>query len=231
VSLVPRLVVFDCDGTLVDSQNGIVASMTGAFESLGLATPERGRILSIVGLSLHEAMARLADPGDAAAIPELVRRYKAGFSALRADAGHAEPLYDGVPEAIERLAMRDEVLLGIATGKSQRGVARLLERHGLAGRFATIQTADDAPSKPHPAMLLQAMRATGARPEATVMIGDTTFDMEMARNARAHGVGVDWGYHPGAALRTAGAGSVLGHMAELDRVLDGLWPAAREMSA
>jgi phosphoglycolate phosphatase len=75
------------------------------------------------------------------------------------------------------------------------------------------------------------MRATGARPEATVMIGDTTFDMEMARNARAHGVGVDWGYHPGAALRTAGAGSVLGHMSELDRVLDGLWPAVREMSA
>lgn len=226
-----RLVVFDCDGTLVDSQNGIVASMTAAFESLGLPVPERGRILSIVGLSLHEAMARLADPGDAAAIPDLVRRYKSGFAALRAGTDHAEPLYDGVLEAIERLAARDEVLLGIATGKSQRGVARLLERHGLTGRFATIQTADDAPSKPHPAMLIQAMRFTGAAPQETVMIGDTTFDMEMARNARVHGVGVGWGYHPGKALRRAGARSVLDHVSELDDVLDGLWPAATAVSA
>ena len=226
-----RLVVFDCDGTLVDSQNGIVAAMTGAFEALGLPVPARGRILSIVGLSLHEAIARLAAPGDVGAVPELVRHYKAGFFALRADADHAEPLYDGVAAAIERLAAHDDIRLGIATGKSRRGVTRLLDRHGLAGRFATIQTADDAPSKPHPAMLHQAMRATGAEPGATVMIGDTTFDMEMAHNARAHGIGVGWGYHPGDTLRMAGAASVLGHIDDLDGILDGLRPAARQVPA
>lgn len=226
-----RLVVFDCDGTLVDSQDGIVASMTWAFEALGLPVPERRRILSIVGLSLHQAMAQLVEPGEEAAIPELVERYKRGFTILRGDPGHIEPLYDGISEAIERLKGCDDVLLGIATGKSQRGVARLLDQHGLADVFTTIQTADDAPSKPHPGMLLQAMAATGARPEETVMIGDTTFDMEMAGGAGVHGIGVSWGYHPAPALSGAGARRVIDHAGELDEVLEQLWAArGREMA-
>ena len=106
-------------------------------------------------------------------------------------------MYDGAHACVTALlAADDRFVLGIATGKSQRGVARVLERFELVGHFETIQTADDAPSKPHPGMIERALEETGAEKAHTVMIGDTTFDMEMARNAGVTGIGVSWGYHP-----------------------------------
>ena len=128
---------------------------------------------------------------------------------------------------VRRLAARPDVVLGIATGKSRRGVAHLVERHGWARVFATIQTADDAPSKPDPAMLLRAMEATGARPADTAMVGDTSFDMAMARAAGVRAIGVSWGYHPVAALREAGAETIIDRFEALDAAL----PAAPAAAA
>lgn len=221
--MTPRLVIFDCDGTLADSQHLICAAMDAAFASERLPAPTREATLSIVGLSLPDAIFRLVSQADEATVLRLCQRYKAAFGDLRAQGGQEEPLYPGAAAAIAALA-RQGIQLGLATGKSRRGVARLLGRFGLDHHFATIQTADDAPSKPHPAMILQAMAEVGADPAATVMVGDTTFDMEMAVNARVAGLGVAWGYHPPPALKAAGARAVAPDFPSLTAMIDGLAP-------
>jgi phosphoglycolate phosphatase len=218
-----KLVIFDCDGTLVDSQHLIVACMNEAFATLGRPAPAREATLSIVGLSLAEAFAALTRADDTD-IPMLVEAYKGAFHAQRQKAGHAEPLYDGAREVVEWLAGQ-EIALGIATGKSQRGVRIVMTHHGLLDRFATIQTADDAPSKPHPAMIEQAMAAVGARPEDTVMIGDTTYDIDMAHAAGVAAIAVTWGYHAPQALLGSRPHALVGAYAEVPLVLKGLWRA------
>lgn len=218
----PRFVVFDVDGTLVDSQHMICAAMAEAFAAEGLAAPERAAVLAIVGLSLPEAMRDLAAGLDAARLPRLCDSYKSAFAALRRTAPH-EVLYPGAREALEGLREAG-ALLAIATGKSQRGVRHLLEREGLTDHFAVIQTADDAPSKPHPAMLQQAMAESGADPDATAMVGDTSFDMVMARRAGVAGVGVAWGYHGREALLAAGADHVAEDFPDLREALERLRP-------
>lgn len=203
------LVVFDVDGTLVDSQNAIVSALHHAFAAHDLAVPDRNRMLSIVGLSLPDAIERLIPNQSARLISSVSDAYKSGFAENRKTKAHEEPLFPGALETIKLLAERPDVVLGIATGKSRRGVEMLLEREGLAGYFATIQTADSAPSKPHPAMLEQAMGAVGIGRAATVMIGDTSYDIEMAINARVGAIGVSWGYHPVEELQEAGAHEVV----------------------
>ena len=131
------------------------------------------------------------------------------------------PPYAGIAEAVRTLAGRDDFVLGIATGKSRRGVARVLDREGWHGHFLTIQTADDHPSKPHPSMILRAMNETGAEPVSTLMVGDTSFDMEMARNANVGAVGVGWGYHE----TSASCGQ--GRMPSLRRATHSLLPSRR----
>jgi len=220
-----RLVIFDCDGTLIDSQHMIVAAMNHAFEAHGEPLLPREEVLSIVGLSLHEAIGALVPAADAARRLALVQSYKDAFFHLRGDPDLAEPLFEGIAEAVERLASHENVLLGIATGKSDNGLEAALERHNLTHHFVTLQTADRHPSKPHPSMVLEAMRQAGAEPQDTVVIGDTGYDMEMARAARAHAIGVAWGYHPVEELERAGAGTVLTHIDELGPALEALWPA------
>ena len=164
-----KLIVFDCDGTLVDSQHMICAAMRQAYEANNLSVPAREQVLAIVGLSLPDAFRRLAATTSREAdhpVEALVTCYKSAFAELRSSVDHLEPLYPGARDAIDTLAARPDTLLGIATGKSQRGVRAVLGRHGLAERFATIQTSDDAPSKPHPGMVLAAMRETDAFVEA-----------------------------------------------------------------
>ena len=204
-----KLVVFDCDGTLVDSQHMIVAAMENAFAGFGMATPGRAAILSVVGLSLEEAVRRLVPPTEDTDVPALAEAYKGAFGELRRDQAHQEPLYPGVRETLVALANEPGVLLGVATGKSRRGLAAVLEREGLTDLFVTLQTADTHPSKPHPAMLLAAMTEVGAEAHRTLMIGDTTYDIGMARDAGARPIGVAWGYHPPAELEAAGAHRVL----------------------
>ncbi len=113
---------------------------------------------------------------------------------------HLEPLYPGAADAVAALARRDDIVLGIATGKSQRGVRAVLARHGLLEHFITIKTADDAPSKPDPGMVLHAMSEAGVAADDTVVVGDTVYDIAMARAAGAAAIGVTWGYHPRDAL-------------------------------
>jgi phosphoglycolate phosphatase len=193
--------------------------------------PPREAVVSVVGLSLTTAVARLlpAD-GDAGLIVRIAEAYKAAFAARRQRPGHDEPLFPGVGEAIRALSQRDDVLLGIATGKSQRGVAAVLEREGFSGLFTTIQTADTHPSKPHPSMIVAAMNETGAAPQDTLMIGDTTYDIEMALGAGVGAVGVGWGYHPPAALREAGAHVLVESSPELEPALTGLLRGAETAS-
>jgi phosphoglycolate phosphatase len=221
-----QLVIFDCDGTLVDSQHMICAAMHAAYTAHGLAVPARERLLSIVGLSLPNAFERLCAGEVNAPIGGLVERYKEAFFGLRQSEAHLEPLYPGAREAVEALAERPDVLLGIATGKSRRGVEAVLGRHGLLDRFCTFQTADVAPSKPHPAMVLQAVDEAGVSPARTIVVGDTAFDVAMARAAGAKAIGVSWGYHPPAALREAGAELVVDDFSALLPALERMWAGA-----
>mgnify|MGYP001276100639 FL=1 len=203
----PRtLILFDVDGTLIDSQAHILKAMGFAFSAQNLALPSREEILSIVGLSLFEAFGQLCPDVDEAQRADLVTSYKDGFFTLRQTTAHS-PLYPGALACLDLLQGVEPFVLGIATGKSRRGLEYVLSNPDLAGRFATEQVADNHPSKPHPAMVLQAMAETGA--SRGVMIGDTSFDMKMGRAAGLKTIGVTWGYH---------AASVVGENA--DRVID-----------
>ncbi|MGC6399806.1 HAD-IA family hydrolase [Sphingomonas sp. FW199] len=200
-----RLALFDCDGTLVDSQANICLAMEAAFDGAGLAPPPRTQIRRIVGLSLPQAMAALLPDADDGFHTALADAYKAAFFRLRSSGTMlAEPLYDGIADLLVSLADTGWVM-GVATGKSDRGLGLILAHHGIDHHFITLQTADRHPSKPHPSMVEQAMAESGASPETTVMIGDTHYDMAMAKAAGTHAVGVSWGYHAPDELIAAGA--------------------------
>ncbi len=218
-----RLVIFDVDGTLVDSQADILSAMASAFNQAGLVVPPRDEILSIVGLSLDVAVSRLAPEVGAQTHRDMVQGYKDAYIALRAQSGAAQssPLYPGARDILEDLQKVPNILLGVATGKSRRGLDKLIEAHGLDHMFVTQQVADHHPSKPHPSMIQQAMADTGVDAQDTVMIGDTSFDMQMARAAGVHGIGVSWGYHPVSAL--VDASHMLDAFAELPGALSMIW--------
>ncbi|MFY0616728.1 HAD-IA family hydrolase [Shimia sp.] len=218
-----KLVIFDVDGTLVDSQDLIVEAMRMAFEGQGLLPPSRTDTLGIVGLSLDAAIFKLFPEGEPDLRARLVDGYKAGYMHHRAAVGAAKssPFFDGAYQTLAKLHARDDVLLGIATGKSRRGVDKLIEGHELHGMFVTTQVADDHPSKPHPSMIETAIAETGVAKADTVMIGDTSYDMDMAAAAGVHGIGVAWGYHPVADLGKAH--TVVNDFEALQRALDTLW--------
>ncbi len=221
MTLVPNLIVFDCDGTLADGQHLVVQAMRLTFEGAGLAIPSRADILRTVGLSVPEALQILASDQYPETRNELARSFREWCMALRRQPNAEEPMFEGAASLLFSLAARENVLLGIATGKSRRGVERFISQNGLQGIFATLQTSDNAPSKPHPAMLLQAMEETGATPETTVMVGDTSYDMIMAACANVAGIGVSWGYHPAADLKRSGAKAVASSFCALEALLGG----------
>lgn len=221
-----RLVIFDVDGTLVDSQADIVAAMSHAFARAEREAPTREAILSIVGLSLDRAIALLAPDLEAGMRDRMVEWYKDAYVALRAEIGAAQssPLYPGAREVLEALNAQPETLLGVATGKSRRGLDKLLEGHGLERMFITQQVSDHHPSKPHPSMIRAALSETGLEPHQAVMIGDTSFDMEMAAAAGVAGIGVGWGYHPRESL--GAARHVIERFEDLPPLLQQIWEAA-----
>ena len=212
-----KLAIFDVDGTLSDSQAHILAAMTEAFRAVGLTPPPPAAVLAIVGLSLPVALARLAPEADAATQAAAVAAYKQSYFTGRA--ASPAPLYAGAKDCLLHLAGRADWLLAIATGKSRRGVNALIAHHGLEGLFTSAQVADDHPSKPHPAMVLAALRVAGVEAQDAVMIGDTTFDIEMGRAAGVATIGVSWGYHPVSDLEKAGAGRIVESFSELERAL------------
>jgi phosphoglycolate phosphatase len=217
-----KLVIFDIDGTLVDSQHLICGAVHQVYDRHGLPKPARERVLALVGLSLPDTFTRLAD-GAAHPVEAMVESYREAFSSLRAQPNSMEPLYPGAEEAIVRLAKRDDVSLGIATGKSMRGIETVLGHYKLLSHFTTIQCADTAPSKPDPGMVLNALRDTGVAADDAVLIGDSIYDMQMAKAAGARAIGVAWGYHPPADLIAAGADAIVEEFAALDKALDALW--------
>ncbi|MFZ5962627.1 HAD-IA family hydrolase [Thalassococcus sp. BH17M4-6] len=218
-----KLVVFDVDGTLVDSQADILAAMQAAFDGANLPLPGREDLLGIVGLSLPEAMSQLVPGIKTDARRNLVAGYKAAYMDLRAENGVAvsSPLYPHVRGVLDGLFEIPEVILGVATGKSRRGLDKLLDGHDLRGLFDTTQTADDHPSKPHPAMLRAALADTGVAAQRAVMVGDTSYDMEMARAAGMVAIGVGWGYH--SRDRLADAHIVIDDIRLLPGLLTQIW--------
>lgn len=218
-----KLFIFDVDGTLVDSQHHIHSAMTRAFEAEGLPPLPKAHVLQIVGLSLPVAVAQLMPDLDPAMQDRLVQGYKHAFMTDR-EAGAVPPLYPGARACLDALSAEDDWLLAVATGKSQRGLDGLIQAHGLQGRFVSLQTADGHPSKPHPAMILAALAETGMAVENAVMIGDTTFDMQMGAAAGVASFGVGWGYHAPDALHQAGAALIAEDFADLTRALKG-WAA------
>lgn len=218
-----RLVVFDVDGTLVDSQAHILAAMRGAFDSLNLPTPERSEVLGLVGLSLDLVIARLAPNQSSEVQAALVQGYKDAFVAIRqadADAA-ATPFYPGALDVLQALHAEPETLLGVATGKSRRGLDKILAPQDLSRRFVTQQVADHHPSKPHPSMLKACLDDTGVEAARAVMVGDTSYDMDMAKAAGLFAIGVSWGYHDVGRLTSADV--IIDRFEDLHDVLEGYW--------
>lgn len=202
-----KLIIFDFDGTLVDSRSLILESHRIVFSEFQLPAPPPADSLALVGKSLDVILTQLAGP--AAPILEMVRAYDLLLPQLRADSAFAEKPFDGVGDLLSELSTASDTVLGVATGHRTDTIAPALEELRWTGFFKTIQAADTAPSKPHPAMLLQALAATGVTPENAVFIGDTTFDMEMAQAAQLRSIGVGWGYHQTEQLLAAGAHRVV----------------------
>jgi len=209
-----RLAIFDCDGTLVDSQADICRAMEACFAGARLEPPPREATRRVVGLSLVDAIGVLLPDAEPSFHATLAEDYKKAFHRLRAGGMVEEPLFEGMPSLLEELEAAGW-LLGVATGKSDRGLRLCLERHGIHARFTTLQTADRHPSKPHPAMIAAALAEAGAEAADSVMIGDTSFDMAMARAAAVRAIGVSWGYHDSEELAEAGAEFIAHRPAEL----------------
>ena len=223
-----RLVVFDMDGTLIDSGDVIVEAMRTAFDSEALPRPSDRDIRRIVGLELYEAVRRLAPELEEGVNKRVGDAYKNAFVTARSAGGGegSAPMYPGALAALQRLHA-GETLMGVATGKARRGLDHTLEAHDLGQFFVTTQTCTENPGKPHPGMIESACRDTGAVARDVVMVGDTVYDIEMAINAGAQAIGVNWGYHETEELLAAGASVVLERFDALDAALAALWEAER----
>ncbi len=208
------LIMFDMDGTLIDTDGLIAEHMASAFSGAGLRVPTPANVRQIIGLSLPIAIGRLAETEDTIVIDQLVEAYKGHYRISLETQPGREPLFPGAREALDRL--RPGNLLGIATGKGLTGVRRILAQHRLDDYFVTLQTPDHNPSKPHPGMLLRAMAETGAVAHEVVMIGDTVFDIELAKAAGVMSIAVGWGYHAREDLLAAGADTLIESFDELD---------------
>ena len=214
-----RLVIFDMDGTLIDSEALIIDMVRGAFAEVAIAVPDDATIRSVSGITLHDAMKVLAPGAGAEEIAAVSAAYRVRY---RATAGAREPMFPGTIEALDRLQADPETILAVATGKGYDGAMALLGMHGIVERFQSVQTPDHNRGKPDPQMIETAMNRAGAALGETVMIGDTVHDMRMAKAAKVGAIGVAWGYHAVDDLRAAGADVVIDRFDELDGALDQL---------
>lgn len=206
-----ELVVFDWDGTLLDSAGAIVRSIVAACRDLGLPEPPEERARYVIGLGLGDALRHAVPELPEQAYPQMVERYRHHY--LSSD--HTLTLFPGVTETIAWLAAQDR-LLAVATGKSRAGLTRALASSGLGRYFHSTRCADECFSKPHPAMLEEIMDELGVTPERTLMIGDTTHDLQMAQNAGVAGLAVTFGAHPAEVLRAAAPLASVDSPRELD---------------
>ena len=215
------LAIFDVDGTLVDSRKIISLSMDAAFEKEGLAAPGYDVTRTIVGLSLEVAIDRIAPREvDADGIARITQHYKDAFIEFRKHPETQAPLYDGVSALLDNLRAEGWEI-GIATGKSRKGLDAVIKRMKWASLIDAHYCADDGPGKPHPFMVDANLKALSRRPEEAVVIGDTSFDMLMAQAASVATIGVDWGFHTREELEQVPADVVVSTMDALaDKLSD-----------
>ncbi len=219
-----KLIIFDVDGTLIDSQAVIIAAMRRAFEKADEAIPSDNDIRGIIGLSLEVAIATLLPEGGEPKQHMIAQFYRDTFIAMRAEDGgeSRSKLFPGTRNMLETLKGIDSYLLGVATGKARRGLDHVYESHGIGQYFVTHQTADGHPSKPHPSMLEQALNETGCDARDAVIIGDTEFDMQMGRSAGFTTIGVNWGYHSVSRISPY-ADHILEDYDALPELLENIW--------
>lgn len=223
-----RLAAFDFDGTLLDSAEAIVADILACWDACGFPRPDPALARRCIGLPWKESVQTLL-PG---AGPPEIARVRGYYDAvargerLRPSREMPERLFPGAAETLAALVAGDYVL-AIVTSRGGRRVYELLEANGIHGHFVTVKTIDHGPGKPSPYLLLEAMREAGVEAAETVMVGDTVFDIQMARNAGAGAVGVSWGVHPVEELRAAGAHHVVAAFDELPPVIGRLTGAPR----
>lgn len=217
-----NLVIFDCDGTLVDSQHMIVSTMHHTFDQMGIEAVSDLAVRRIIGLSLEQAIGELKPELSGHEVSEATALYKKSFyERKQAEGFQPDPLFDGCIAAMENLTERG-YLLAVATGNSQRGMQRVIDQHNLHDFFISVQTADFHPSKPHPSMIFTAISDAGSHVDQAVMIGDTRYDTVMAQNAGVKSIGVGWGYHGGQELLDTGASHLMTHYSELPDIIEGL---------
>ncbi|MEM8961221.1 MAG: HAD-IA family hydrolase [Acidobacteriota bacterium] len=207
----PRLVVFDWDGTLVDSIGAIEACALRALEDLGRTPPDEHAVREVMGLGLDLVMARLLPDGDRAELDRLIEGYRHHWLTHYR---HLTVPFGASRSVLEALTER-ELMLGVATGKGRRGLDHDLDTTGFRPFFHATRTADEAPSKPHPQMLLDVLDELGVRPKDALMVGDTTFDLDMARSARVPAVAVTSGHHEREALLASEPVACLSGVGEL----------------
>ena len=213
-----KLVLFDCDGTLVDSAGLIHETMRRTFEKFGKPEPRFEDTKAIIGLSLDIAIARMQGrPHIEQDDIDMTAHYKSLFSVVRSDLDYREPLFPGIREMIDAISGREDLLIGAVTGKSRRGLNLVMETHGFDQHFIVARTADDCPSKPHPAMVTECCDETGMNAADTIVIGDAVYDMQMAKAAGAKAIGVAWGYASVDELIANGADAIAYHPNEILR--------------
>lgn len=218
-----RLVIFDLDGTLIDSEALIVETVTDCFNAVNEPPPDEHTIRSISGITARDAMVILAPNATPERGEIILQSYREHY--LRNAGVSREPMFAGAMEALDRLQADPETILAVATGKGYRGAVTLLERHGIIGRFHSIETPDHNRGKPDPQMIATAMDKAGAVRGQTVMIGDTIHDMRMAKAAGVGAIGVAWGYHEIAELKAQGADIVIDDFSQLDAAVKELTDA------
>jgi phosphoglycolate phosphatase len=208
------LIVFDWDGTLMDSTRLIARSLQRACADVGIAVPTEREALFVIGLNMADTF-RLVAPGlDAAGRTLLAERYRDHFLAGE----HEAPLYEGVVPMLSALHGSGR-RLAVATGKARRGLERALDATGLRPWFAATRCADEGFAKPHPGMLLMLLDITGTQPDRALMVGDTTHDLELAANAGMEAIAVSYGAHHEELLATRPARARCASVAELHRWL------------
>ncbi|MEQ8965660.1 MAG: HAD-IA family hydrolase [Azospirillaceae bacterium] len=225
-----RIVLFDCDGTLVDTQAAVIGAFTAAGAAHGHAAPDPAAVRATIGMPVDRAATVLFPGLDEAGALAVAAAYKRHYDIEHAAGRTTAALYPGAADALDALEATG-ALLGIVTGKSRRGLAGVLETHGWSGRFVTVQTGDDpGPGKPAPDMVWRALAESGVEPAQAVVVGDTAFDMEMARAAGVARIGVGWGYHPAEALAAAGADALVERYDALPAAVARIWSRTGEVA-
>ena len=216
-----KLIIFDFDGTLVDSQRMIISAFRNAAKTVGLAIPERNSVLNTIGLSLKESIIKMFPDLPPVSLDKLTDEFQRAFLEIRSSSckkSLSSP-YLGVVPFLENLSKKPDYILAIASGKTSVGLQFDLDLHGLGKFFKNIQTCDFHPSKPDPTMLETCLKETGTKPCNAIMVGDTSYDIEMAKAVPMKSIGVTWGYHARHALKDARPDSLVNSFEELERII------------